>query len=321
VKPLFSFIIPTFNREDIICEALESVRRELETTNVPAEVLISDDGSSDATQTVVANWCKTNNVEWVFYERLTANKGTGAARNKAIEKAQGSILVFLDSDDQILPGTLLHLKNVFDQQTEMDFYFGAIIKKSGKLGRLPEASAQKRLLNFEDFVGLCGVGEFLPVCRAVLLKNNPHANRFQEAINGFESILWMRLLQRGAKLWIDPRPVRLYDDLRTDRLCHPQNLIKDSTRLALGFLQFFNEFGDAIEIIEPPYCSSLLLRVVFYHKVSNQWSAQLHTQLKPAIGKSSLKVKVLTKVPSVLIRVLYPLFNGLRNSQLLNKLG
>lgn len=327
MKPIFSFIIPSHNRADIICEALESIRLEQEGTGFSVEALVIDDGSQDDTQTVINQWCKQKHIHWLHYQRLETKAGAGVARNRGLDRAKGDILVFLDSDDQMLPGSLLHLKEHFENHADMGLYFGAILKKSGSLGQLPPATFQSRLLDFEQFAKLCGVGEYLPICRRSALHGNQGSAqadqllRFREDINGFESILWMRMLHQGAKLWIDPRPVRLYDDLRLDRLCHPDNLAKDSERLASGFLLLFKEFGDELEDLQRPYWASLLLRLVFYNKLANNWNADLKAQFSKQITRAPIKVRLLAWLPGTAIQMLSPVLNRLRRSRLLNALG
>jgi glycosyltransferase involved in cell wall biosynthesis len=262
---------------------------------------------------VIDAWCQKQQINWVHYDCLPNKAGVCAARNNGVDRAKGELLVFLDSDDQLLPDALAHIKGRFDQQEELDIYYGAIKMKSGALGYLPKISSRECLLDFEHFISLKGQGEYLQVCRRSVIEN-PEM-RFCNDVNGFESILWMRALLAGAKLWIDSRPVRLYDDLRLDRLSHPKNLQNDSTRLALGFLIFFKEFGGSINAIEPKYWNSLLLRVVFYNKVSGFWNADLAGQLSVELSKAPLKLKLLAKIPNIVFHLLYPLINRFRVSK------
>ena len=312
--PLFSFIIPSYKRADIICEALESIRLEQKQTGFNLEVLVADDGSEDNTKTVIEEWTNRHTIDWVHYDYLPVRKGVCAARNNGVERAKGDFLVFLDSDDQLLPGSLVHIKHRFEKTVELGIYYGAIKMKSGALGYLPEESFQERLLSFETFISLRGKGEYLHVCRRSIVEDA--TMRFRDDVNGFESILWMRALLKGAKLWIDPRPVRLYDDLRIDRLCHPLNLARDTSRLAHGFRVYFEEFGPIIKPYQPTYWSYLLLRVIFYNKVAGTWSKDLKEHLHDDITQASNKLKLLAIIPSACFRFLYPVINRLRNSKL-----
>lgn len=97
-KKLVTIIIPTYNREHTICQAIDSV---LQQTYDQIEVIVVDDCSQDATQKVVEENYGTDSR--VRYERLLQNSGACAARNRGIDLSQGDYLAFLDSDDVYYP--------------------------------------------------------------------------------------------------------------------------------------------------------------------------------------------------------------------------
>jgi glycosyltransferase involved in cell wall biosynthesis len=85
-----SVIIPVFNGERYLGEALDSVRRQ---TSPPAEIIVVDDGSTDGTAGIVA--ARQPGVRFV---RQT-NRGPHAAQNTGLGLARGPLLAFLDADD------------------------------------------------------------------------------------------------------------------------------------------------------------------------------------------------------------------------------
>lgn len=87
-----SIIIPTYNRADIIRDALESA---LAQSYQDFEILVVDDGSSDNTCEVVAS-VGSNKIRFLRTER---NCGCSAAYNWGIKEAAGNLIAFLDSDD------------------------------------------------------------------------------------------------------------------------------------------------------------------------------------------------------------------------------
>jgi GT2 family glycosyltransferase len=92
-----SVVIPTFNRENYIGRAIESV---LNQTYSDYEILVVDDGSTDQTKQKVLEY--GDSVNYIYQE----NQGPSAARNKGIQLAQGEYIAFLDSDDCFLPRKL-----------------------------------------------------------------------------------------------------------------------------------------------------------------------------------------------------------------------
>ncbi|WP_066219255.1 glycosyltransferase family 2 protein [Formosa haliotis] len=96
MKPLVSIIIPTFNREHLIGETLDSV---LAQTYQNWECIVVDDGSTDKTEKVLQEYI--NRDKRFNYYKRTNNylKGASGCRNNGIKLSKGDYLQFLDSDD------------------------------------------------------------------------------------------------------------------------------------------------------------------------------------------------------------------------------
>jgi glycosyltransferase involved in cell wall biosynthesis len=98
-----SIIIPTYNYAAFLPRAVASC---LQQTYLPKEIIIVDDGSTDDTPTILAQWQQNPAyTSLIKYIRRT-NQGPGAARNVGASQAQGQWLVFLDADDELLPTAL-----------------------------------------------------------------------------------------------------------------------------------------------------------------------------------------------------------------------
>jgi glycosyltransferase involved in cell wall biosynthesis len=92
-----ALIIPTYNCGHLICTAIDSARRQ---TLAPDEIIVVDDGSTDATEQIV---CRLGGG--IRYVRQP-NRGPSAARNLGAELARTELISFLDADDVLLPGAL-----------------------------------------------------------------------------------------------------------------------------------------------------------------------------------------------------------------------
>lgn len=108
--PLFSVIMPAFNRERYIDVALQSV---LDQTFHDWECVVVDDGSTDSTSSVVDGFNSSNDQRIRLIKR--ENGGPGAARNQGAAAAKGKYLAFLDSDDLWMPWTLETYYSALDQ--------------------------------------------------------------------------------------------------------------------------------------------------------------------------------------------------------------
>lgn len=94
--PLVSVIVPVYNGERYLAEALDSVVAQ---TYRPLQVIVVDDGSSDASALIAAGRPEVHLIK-------QANRGVSAARNAGIEMATGEFVAFLDADDLWLPDKL-----------------------------------------------------------------------------------------------------------------------------------------------------------------------------------------------------------------------
>jgi glycosyltransferase involved in cell wall biosynthesis len=94
-----SVVIPTWNRADLVCEAVASA---LEQRDGRVEVIVVDDGSTDGTADALARRFGSG----VRVLRSRRRRGAGAARNAGARLASGELLAFLDSDDLWLRGKL-----------------------------------------------------------------------------------------------------------------------------------------------------------------------------------------------------------------------
>lgn len=92
-----SVLIPAFNAERFIDEAIESIVTQ---TVRPGEIIVVDDGSVDATANRCAAWAP--DVMLIQQE----NSGPGRARNVAAQAAKGSLFALLDADDTWVPSKL-----------------------------------------------------------------------------------------------------------------------------------------------------------------------------------------------------------------------
>ena len=109
----YSIIVPAYNRKDEIEELLHSFLK----LNFPRErfeLIIADDGSTDGTMELVRDFSRKHHFEVKFY--FQENKGPGAARNMAMEKAKGDFFIFVDSDCTVHPDWLQRIDDALHEQ-------------------------------------------------------------------------------------------------------------------------------------------------------------------------------------------------------------
>lgn len=106
-KPLVSVVIPTYNRANLLAEAIETV---LQQTHRHFEIIVVDDESTDNTAEVANRYP----VQYIFQK----NQGVSAARNTGIRASKGEFIALLDSDDRFFPGALASGLRVLQQHPE-----------------------------------------------------------------------------------------------------------------------------------------------------------------------------------------------------------
>lgn len=127
MNALVSIITPAYNSAKFIAETIQSVQNQ---THQNWEMLIVDDGSSDATAAIVLSFvAKDQRIQ--FY-KLTQNSGPAVARNTAIQKATGDFLTFIDADDIWFPNFIENnIKTI--QESGISFVFSSYKRSNENL--------------------------------------------------------------------------------------------------------------------------------------------------------------------------------------------
>ena len=99
---MVSIIVPVYNIEKYIDECIQSV---LNQTYTAWELILVDDGSTDNSGNICDEYAKTDTRIKVLHQK---NQGVSAARNIALDKAEGDYIMFLDADDYWCENTALY---------------------------------------------------------------------------------------------------------------------------------------------------------------------------------------------------------------------
>lgn len=115
-KPKVSVIIPVYNTEKYVREAIDSIRKQ---TLKELEIIIVNDGSTDNSQSIIDELSDTDSRIYTYKQK---NQGLSLTRNAGIAYAHGEYLYFMDSDDLLEEDAL---KQCYDKciQEQLDFVF------------------------------------------------------------------------------------------------------------------------------------------------------------------------------------------------------
>lgn len=214
-----SVIIPTYNRAELIREALQSVFSQ---TFQNFEVIVVDNGSTDHTGDVVAQF--GNRVRTV----LTGRSSIGSARNEAIRRATGDYLAFLDNDDLWKPEKLeRHLKFAQDHPDCVLTYTDAL--QFSNQGEDPKSFAGRfpAISNPAHIFGPMITEYAIPLTSTVMIKASflqKTGLLFPVEVGVIEDLdLFLRILMAGGKFAYLPEPL-------TMRRMHDSNFSSDNGR-------------------------------------------------------------------------------------------
>lgn len=129
--PLISVIVPCYNHGIYLRDAFASIQQQ---DYSAIEIVLVDDGSTDATRQVAADY---PTIKYIYQP----NQGLSAARNTGIAHSTGRYLVFLDADDWLLPGALQTNARYLQQRPELAFVSGGHTKVFVDTGLTEESTA------------------------------------------------------------------------------------------------------------------------------------------------------------------------------------
>ncbi len=209
--PITSIIIPAYNAELYIAEAIESV---LNQTITDYEIIIVDDGSTDNTKMIINNY----KDKYVIRYCHQLNKGPAAARNFGIQNARGYYVAFLDADDWWVEDKLEK-----ELQVIREYPDAAFVCSDWFCGKYGDEERRSELSEYEVWNHEWATFEhmlrenFVNTSTILVTKEKViAAGLFNQNYRGAEDRhLWLRLLlQRNAMVIKDVLAFRRY---------HPQN--------------------------------------------------------------------------------------------------
>jgi len=196
-EPLVSVIVPFHNQERYLAEAVESI---LVQGHKPMELLLVDDGSTDASGSIASRYLPP-----AHYVRRR-NGGAAAARNTGLLATHGEFVAFCDSDDRWQPEKLALQLGSFAADPDLDVSFTGMhefVSPELDPASLP-ARAPRQIAS--------GVGVSSMLARRHVFS---HVGRFDEQLRLGEWADWYaRLLESGCKVAIHPEILvhrRLHD--------------------------------------------------------------------------------------------------------------
>jgi len=231
----FSIITPCYNRANTITRVIESI---LNQDYQNFELIIIDDGSSDHSDEVMKQYQDNPKIKYI---KLSKNYGVNRARNVGFDNVSSDVdwITLLDSDDEFFPQALTIMKEVILKNPKLDYFrFSEINEKGKRVCFVKEdnfiADYKSTVLEKDAYGGWT----------ATLSKKIIDSGfRFEERVNGFESLSWFEL-SKTVKCLYSLEVVKLY---HTDTISLTRPAKKDCSfykNTKLGNELILKNFGD-----------------------------------------------------------------------------
>jgi len=195
-RATISVIIPAYNGESFLAEAVASVRAQ---SLAPDEIIIVDDGSEDGTEVVIKSLGP--DIRSIRQD----NGGPAAARNRGLEMASGDLIAFIDADDLWLDGKLKSQARRLRDDATIHLVLGATQRVRQSVNPLADGQGHNLTPTGPVWMLLhLGAGLFR---RAVF----DTVGGFDEDLRQGEDVDWfMRARELGVEMGISNKVVQLY---------------------------------------------------------------------------------------------------------------
>ena len=197
MEPKVSVIIPAYNSEEFISQALDSVLRQ---THSNWECIVVDDGSTDNTAAVVKQYCQKDERFRYLYQN---NSGPCIARNTALAISDGEFILPVDSDNYIADTYMEKALTRFRDFPETELVYGLLEKFGEEEGIFQFSDYSYERLLFE--------GNMIDVCAMFRRSVFKCGGGYHSNLKGLEDLdFWIAMLSPESIVYKIPEVVLYY---------------------------------------------------------------------------------------------------------------
>lgn len=233
-----SIIVPIYKVEDYICRCLESII-EQERNYINIECILVDDCSPDNSMNIIYTFLSNyiGKIHFLIVHH-DVNKGLSCARNTGFKNSSGEYILFLDSDDYLLPNSIEYFFVEMSKYQTIDIIIGNHFDEKNKTNHFPTLkqnlyfSTNNDILTYayEDKLGFYAWNKM--VRRSLIAKN--HISFVEGLI--YEDILWSTAIYQAANsLLVLPQNTYVYK-YNNSSIMHTISSKADRTINSLSFI-------------------------------------------------------------------------------------
>lgn len=224
-KNLFSIILPVYNAEKYVANAINSVKNQ---DYKNWELIIVDDGSSDNSYKIIKNFLNDNRINYI-YEK---NSGVSFARNNALKHAKGDYVLFIDSDDYFSMNLLNNMNKLLSKKNVDIIKFGyftekGMIRKKYKFSSTTNQILENESLKREVRNNIFSSYDFNCVWNSVIKSDIAKSIQFDKKIINAEDLLYFyKALKKSKSIFITNEPYYHYI-YNFDSVSHTKDIKKN----------------------------------------------------------------------------------------------
>lgn len=229
-----AFIIPVYNRMSSLVNTLDSIEEFCLQPSI--EIVVVNDNSSDSLcYEYLLEKCSPIITNRINYIANPVNMGVTYSKNIGAFHTLCNWLIFLDSDDLMLPNSCDLIMNTLSKADDQDNFVHAYFFRciSASNGKIIGEHANSHALSLAEYLKYGTHGECLPVIRRESFLDSP----YDPYLRGCEGWSYINMLLSGKRLVIISQPARLYDDQSYDRLSSSHNVKRRSMLIASYYLK------------------------------------------------------------------------------------
>lgn len=234
----FSVITPTFNRREVVRRSIESSLQFVRTVG-DSEVVVIDDASRDGTADMLrAQYARELSDGLIKLVVRQTNGGSTVAKSDGARNGRGDWLVFLDSDDELMPEAAA-MPAFIDAHRDAAVFFFRCVDQAGHLIGPP---MPPRSLSLSYLLAVGTPGECLPVISRLAFLKYPADN---DPL-GFEFLATLRVVRAYGPAALSDAVARRYYTSHDDRLSSRAGNLQRAKKHVEGLRRMLTEFGTMI---------------------------------------------------------------------------
>ncbi|HQE66789.1 MAG TPA: glycosyltransferase [Bacillota bacterium] len=199
---MVSVVIPLFNGEKYIAEAINSVLKQ---TYSEIEVIVVDDGSTDKSPDIVKSFKKVN---YIYQD----NAGPSSARNTGMAASHGEYIAFLDCDDIYAENKIAEQVSILEKHKDADIVYNDCIAADKNLNQINTLRSEGIYENDKDFLCMLLFRQIIPIPSSIMIRRRcfEEGCLYNEGYKHAEDYEYIIRLAQRYKFRYIPKPLYIY---------------------------------------------------------------------------------------------------------------